>query len=233
MARPNRIIWGLLLVAAGVLCGLNALDITDVDVLFDGWWTLFLIIPCGIGIFTGRDKWGNLFGFLLGVYLLLSAQDVLDGSIARKLVWPALIVFFGIKLLWGGISGKKKSVIVIKRNDDGEEDDDGEEEFEEIRAAFSSTWADYSGKVFEGASLSSVFGGVKCDLRNAIIEKNCVLKVTSVFGGATILVPSTVNVKIAANAVFGGVTNHTVCTEGNAVTLTSTGDCVFGSLKIE
>ena len=131
MARPNRIIWGLLLVAAGVLCGLNALDITDVDVLFDGWWTLFLIIPCGIGIFTGRDKWGNLFGFLLGVYLLLSAQDVLDGSIARKLVWPALIVFFGIKLLWGGISGKKKSVIVIKRDDDDEEDDDEDEDDED------------------------------------------------------------------------------------------------------
>lgn len=223
MARPNRIIWGLLLVAAGVLCGLNALDITDVDVLFDGWWTLFLIVPCGIGIFTKRDKWGNLFGFLLGVYLLLSAQDVLDGSLAWKLVWPALIVFFGIKLFWGGISGRKKSIIVIERDDD----------FEEIHAAFSSTYADYSGKVFEGASLSSVFGGVKCDLRNASIEKNCVLKVTSVFGGATVLVPPTVNVKVAANTVFGGISDRTVRTEGNPVTLTITGDCVFGSLKIE
>ncbi len=225
MARPNRIVWGLLLVAAGVLYGLNALEITDIDVLFDGWWTLFLIVPCGIGIFTRRDKWGNLFGFLLGVYLLLSAQDVLDGSVARKLVWPALIVFFGIKLLWGGISGRKKRVIVIEG--------DGDDDFEEIHAAFSSTYADYSGKVFEGASLSSVFGGVKCDLRNAIIEKNCVLKVTSVFGGATVLVPPTVNVKVAANTVFGGISDRTVRTEGNTVTLTITGDCVFGSLKIE
>ena len=225
MARPNRIIWGLLLVAAGVLCGLNALDITDVDVLFDGWWTLFLIVPCGIGIFTKRDKWGNLFGLLLGVFLLLCAQDVWDASLVRKLILPALIVFFGIKLFWGGISGRKKSIIVIERDDD--------DDFEEIHAAFSSTYADYSGKVFEGASLSSVFGGVKCDLRNASIEKNCVLKVTSVFGGATVLVPPTVNVKVAANTVFGGISDRTVRTEGNTVTLTITGDCVFGSLKIE
>ena len=222
MARPNKIVWGLLLVAAGVLCGLNALDITDVDVLFDGWWTLFLIVPCGIGIFTKRDKWGNAFGFLLGVFLLLSAQGVWDSFPARKLVWPALIVFFGIKLVWGGISGRKKRVIVIERGDD----------FEEIHATFSSTCSDYSGKVFEGASLSSVFGGVKCDLRNAIIAKNCVLKVTSVFGGATILVPPTVNVKMAANTVFGGVFDRTVPSENNVVTLTITGECVFGSLKI-
>ena len=56
---------------------------------------------------------------------------------------------------------------------------------------------------------------------------------SAVAGGATVLVPPTVNVKVAANTVFGGVSDRTVRTEGNPVTLTITGDCVFGSLKIE
>ncbi|MEE1115844.1 MAG: hypothetical protein UH851_03185, partial [Clostridia bacterium] len=38
---------------------LNAFNITDIDVFFDGWWTLFIIIPCAIGLFTEREKIGG------------------------------------------------------------------------------------------------------------------------------------------------------------------------------
>ena len=225
MARPNRIIWGLLLVAAGVLCGLNALDITDVDVLFDGWWTLFLIVPCGIGIFTKRDKCGNLFGLLLGVFLLLSAQDVWDASLARKLILPALVVFIGVKMVWGGLFGGKARKLLAEKKSSGEP-------FEETYATFSSCNVDYSGRVFEGGSVSAVFGGAKCDLRQAVIEKDCVLRVSAIFGGVTVLVPPTVNVKVEANAIFGGVSDKTTRDPGNLVTLYITGESMFGGVEI-
>jgi hypothetical protein len=48
-------LWGIVLVAAGVLFALKALGIANIDVFFDGWWTLFIIIPCTIGPFTKRD----------------------------------------------------------------------------------------------------------------------------------------------------------------------------------
>ena len=225
MHKLNKIIWGLLLVTAGVLFALNAMEITDVDVFFDGWWTLFIIVPCGAGLITKRDKWGSLFGLLLGVFLLLCAQDVWDSSLARKLIIPAFVVFFGIKLIWGGLTGGKVRKILAEKKISGGS-------YEETCATFSSCNVDYSGKVFEGGAVSAVFGGVKCDLRGAIIEKDCVLKVSAIFGGITVLVPPTVNVQVETTSVFGGVSDKTADTDLNTVTLYITGECMFGGVDI-
>ena len=80
MKKVSSILWGLVLVAAGVIFALNAFNITDIDVFFDGWWTLFIIIPCAIGLFTEREKIGNIIGIVVGVFLLLCCQDILNLS---------------------------------------------------------------------------------------------------------------------------------------------------------
>ena len=67
MKKANSIFWGLALVAVGVFLGLNAFGITDINIFFDGWWTLFIIVPCTIGLFTDYDKTGNLIGILIGL----------------------------------------------------------------------------------------------------------------------------------------------------------------------
>ena len=80
MKKFKSIIWGVVLVAVGVIVALNALDITDIDIFFDGWWTLFIIIPCFIGLFTSKDKYSNVLGLAAGVFLLLCCQDILEFS---------------------------------------------------------------------------------------------------------------------------------------------------------
>lgn len=30
---------------------MNAFGITDIELFFDGWWTLFIIVPCLVGIY--------------------------------------------------------------------------------------------------------------------------------------------------------------------------------------
>ena len=37
MKKLNNIIWGVVLLAVGVIIALNALGITDVSLWFDGW----------------------------------------------------------------------------------------------------------------------------------------------------------------------------------------------------
>ena len=69
--KVSNIIWGLLFIVIGTIFALNALEITDIDIFFDGWWTLFIIIPCAVGLITERDKTGNLIGLAIGVFLLL------------------------------------------------------------------------------------------------------------------------------------------------------------------
>lgn len=225
MRKYKSAMWGLVLVAVGVLFGLRALNVFRFEIFFDGWWALFIIVPCTVGLFTERDKLGNIIGMLIGVFLLLCCQDILDFSMVWKLLVPVIIVIVGLKMIFGGIFGNKSEEIFREMEKDGRP-------FQSGCATFSGTNMNFDGEVFEGAELTAAFGGVKCDLRNAIIEKDCAIKVSATFGGITILVPHTVNVKVSTNSMFGGVDNKTVAVP-DAPTVYVSGTCLFGGVEIK
>lgn len=225
MKKTSNIIWGIILVAAGVIFALNALNIATIDVFFDGWWTLFIIVPCAVGLFQEREKTGNLIGIAIGVVLLLCCQDILDFSMLWKLLVPAVIVIVGLKMLLTGIFGNKANEMIVKMKEDGVKP-------KACCAVFSGSNLNYSGEVFEGAELTAVFGGVKCDLRNAVIEKDCAIGATAIFGGVDILVPDHVNVKVSSNSIFGGVSNKTA-SHKDAPTVFISGTCMFGGVDIK
>ena len=225
MKKLSNIVWGLILVAAGVIFALNATGIADIDLFFDGWWTLFIIVPCTVGLFTEREKSGNIFGIVIGVLLLLACQDILDFSMLWKLIVPAAIVFIGLKLVLSGIFGNKANEIMKKAKTDGKDIKNG-------CAVFSGCDLNYDGQVFEGAEFTAVFGGVECDLRNAVIEKDCAIQVTAVFGGVDILVSDNVNVKVNSTSIFGGVSNKTAA-HSDAPTVYINATCIFGGADIK
>ena len=223
--RKSGILWGIAFVAVGVILALNALDITDIDLFFDGWWTLFIIIPCGINLFTEREKFGNAVGAACGILLLLGCQDIINFSILWKLLVPAVIVAIGIKMIFGGLFSKKSNELLDKLKESGKTPKGG-------CATFSGCNLNYDGEVFEGAELTAAFGGVKCDLRKAIIEHDCAIQVSATFGGITILMPENVNVKVSTNSMFGGVSNKTPMRE-NVPTVYVSGSCMFGGVEIK
>ena len=92
MKKISNLLWGLVFIIVGVIFGLNALEITDINILFDGWWTLFIIIPCFISLFSEEDKTGNLIGLVIGVCLLLGCQDILEFTLIWKLLVPFVFV---------------------------------------------------------------------------------------------------------------------------------------------
>lgn len=225
MKKANKIIWGIVLVAAGVLLALNALNVTDFDILFDGWWTLFIIIPCTIGLFTERDKVGHLIGIAVGVFLLLCCLDILEFSMFWKLILPVAVLAIGLKLLFSGIFGTRSGKIANELRKKGHTSKNG-------CAAFSGCEINYNGQIFDGAELTAVFGGIDCDLREAVITEDCTINVTVVFGGIDILVPPNVNVTVSSTCMFGGISNE-IGTSPDAPTVYITGLCVFGGVDIK
>lgn len=101
-------------------------------------------------------------------------------------------------------------------------------------ATFSGQDLNFSGEEFNGAELTAIFGGVKCDLRNAVIQKDCAITASSIFGGITVFVPDNVNVKINSNSIFGGVSekNHRPTVQV-AVTIYINATCMFGGVEIK
>ena len=225
MKKTSNILWGILLIVAGVVLALNVFNITDFDIFFDGWWTLFIIVPCAIGLFTEREKTGNVIGIVIGVFLLLCCQDILSFSMLWKLLVPAIIVIVGLKMVLTGLFGNKANEIMKQLKLEGKEPKTG-------FAAFSGCNMNYDGEVFEGAELNAIFGGVKCDLRKAVIEKDCAIQVSAIFGGIDILVPTGVNVKVNSSSIFGGVSNKTAVHQ-DAPTIYISGSCMFGGVEIK
>ena len=225
MKKLNNVLWGIVLVAVGVVWALDLLGIMDVNIFFKGWWTMFIIIPCAIGIFTQKERVGNIIGVVVGVFLLLCCQDILSFGLLWKLLVPAIIVIVGIKLIFGSIFDRKTKDVVekIKRNGKSKEG----------TAIFSSCNLDFKGETFEGATLNSVFGGIKCDLREAVFEGDCVIDVSAIFGGIDIFLPDNVNVKINSTSIFGGISNKKNKPENASVTVYISGTCMFGGVDIK
>ena len=227
MKKLSKILWGIALIAVGSIFALKAFGVTNVEIFFDGWWTLFIILPCLVGIFSEREKTGNIIGLLIGVFLLLCCQNVLSFDMFWKLAIPAIIVIIGLKMIFGAIFGDKAIKMLETSRKNGDDIKVG-------CATFSGQNLNFDGEQFSGAELTAVFGGVKCDLRQAIIEKDCAVNATSVFGGIDILVPDNVNVKVNSNSIFGGVSekNHRTAVQG-AVTIYINATCMFGGVEIK
>ena len=227
MKRMNNMLWGILLIVVGVIFGLNALNITNINVFFDGWWTLFIIVPCFIGIFTSDEKFGSVLGVAVGVFLLLCCQDILEFSMLWKLGLPVIIVAVGLKMIFGGLFRRKSEKILENIQVNGGE-------AEKFGATFSGAQANFSGEMFYGTELNAIFGGVDCDLRGAFIEQDCVIKANAIFGGIDIYVPEGVNVKVHSTSIFGGVDSkeHKNSPE-NPHPIFVNANCLFGGVDIK
>lgn len=227
MKKVRNILWGILLVAVGVILGLNACGITRIDLFFDGWWTLFILVPCAIGLFTEPGKTGHLIGLAIGTLLLLMCQDILEFDLLWKLLIPVVLVLIGLRLIFKDVFNRKAQQVMRKWNERGAAP-------KEYAATFSGQNLDFTGVAFEGAELTAVFGGVKCDLRGAIITEDVVLNVCSVFGGVEVYMPENVNVKLGTTCIFGGVSDkRAVKNTNNAVTVYVNGNCIFGGAEIK
>ena len=225
MKKMSNWVWGIFFILVGVIFAINALGVADINIFFDGWWTLFIIVPCFIGLFNDEDKKGSIIGLLIGVLLLLGCLDVIDFDLIWKLMVPIVLVIIGLSFIFKDAFNRKITEEIKKLNKSGNK---------EYSATFSGQDLDFSNEEFSGCTLNAVFGGVKCDLREAIIKEDALINASSIFGGITILVPNDVNVKIKSTAVFGGVSDERKKkTKDGQITIYVEATTVFGGIEIK
>lgn len=204
MKQLRAIIWGIAIVALGIIFGGNALGLFNINVFFDGWWTLFIIVPSVISLITEKEKLSSLAFLAIGVILLLAAQDVFSFEIAWKVILAAIFIVLGIGIIVKSLFHGNNDKEVEKKVDELKD----EKIMDSQMAVFSGTDRVYNNEAFTGANLVAVFGGVDLDLRNAKFTKDTVIKAFCMFGGIDIKVPENVQVKIKSGFIFGGVTDE-------------------------
>jgi predicted membrane protein len=98
--NTSNYLWGGILILVGIFLAGRAIDLFEFNIFFDGWWSLFIIVPCFIGLFAnGGEKASSMIGLCIGVFLLLSAQEIIKWSMFAPLCLAAILVLVGVKML--------------------------------------------------------------------------------------------------------------------------------------
>ncbi len=66
-----------------------------------------------------------------------------------------------------------------------------------------------------------------------MIEKEAVIKASSIFGGVEIFVPQDVNVKVKSTPIFGGVSDKSKSSKDNEKIIYIDAFCMFGGVDIK
>jgi len=235
----KSLILGLILVAAGIIFAGNELGFWYIDIFFEGWWTLFIIIPCIISIVQNGFNTGNIIGLCIGAFFLLQQQSLFYEY--RKLVFPVGIVAIGLILILKQ-NDKHRSAAdeqnATQQGNYGNNEESAKKEykntFDIVRATavFSGQNINKNNEVFNGADLTAVFGGIDLDIRNSVIQKDVRIDALCLFGGIDIYVPQNIQVKVHSTSVFGGVDNFAANSAGNHV-INVYCTCIFGGIDIK
>ncbi len=225
MKKIGNLLWGLVFIVLGLIFALNALGIANINIFFNGWWTLFIIIPCLIGFIKGPERMGDLIGLIIGIALLLCAQNILSFDIIMKLSIPFILIMIGLYLIFKDVINSKITDKIKELN---------KTKLKEYAATFGESKINMQNEEFEGADLTAVFGAVDMDLRGAIIKKEQVINATAIFGGIEIKAPENVNIKVKSTSIFGGVGNKVNNSKDeNIPTIYVNAFCMFGGVDIK
>lgn len=227
MKKFGNILWGLVFIVVGLIIGLNAMGITNINIFFKGWWTLFIIVPSFIGIFKDENKTWSIIWLVIGIVLLLCTRDILSFAIIGKLIFPFILVMIGLSFIFKDMFQSKVNEKIKKLN---KERVDGED----FCATFGGVKSDFNGQEFKGANTDAIFGGVELDLSEAIINHDQIINANAIFGGIDIKAPKGVNIKVKSTPIFGGVSNKLKNDYNESLpTIYINAFCLFGGVDIK
>lgn len=226
MKDYTKYIIGFLLIFIGLILGLNAFGITNINLFFSGWWTLFIIIPSLVGLINDKEKTSSLIFLIIGVWLFLAERDLIEYELLIKLLLPVILISIGLLLVFKdvlSINGKE----IKKINANNKENNN-------YIAVFGSQDLKFEDEKVENLDLKSLLGGIKLDLRDAKIEKDIVINTLSVFGGIDIYVPDDVKVKVSSTPFFGGVeVKRGKQSSKKEITIYLNSVCIFGGVDVK
>jgi len=92
----------------------------------------------------------------------------------------------------------------------------------------------FHGETFHGARLDAFCGGIRMDLRDAVITEDEEIDIHTFCGGIELYVPTTVNVVVKSRCFIGGVGNKTMHTTAPSTPcIHIVADCFIGGVDIK
>ena len=220
--RFHRVIrCGLLVAAIGILFTLDNLGVVHAEDYLR-FWPAGLVAIGVLKLWQSRHGGGALAAVLflaVGGWLLLEQLAIFDIRFAD--IWPLLLVFVGLYLVWQGLSVRAST-----RPD--------AHSTVSAMAILGGVSRGNSSRTFQGADLTAIMGGCELDLRNSTIEDEAVIDVFALWGGIDIRVPEGWAVESRIVPILGSVEDKTRVPQGMTPSrLVLRGFAVMGGIDIK
>ncbi|MCP4896587.1 MAG: cell wall-active antibiotics response protein [bacterium] len=225
--RPGHRPWGTAILGLGLLAFGTLLTLDNVDVLDAGdylrFWPVLLILV-GLSHFlqphAARRIGSGLIWVFVGTVILLHNLDITSFDIWS--MWPLILVFFGISMLWRAFTRVRRSVTT------------DEAETFQATAILGGSERRITSRNFRGGSVTAIMGGCTIDLRDAASGGDpAEIDVFALFGGVEIRVPQDWEVQVKGNAVLGGMEDKSNTLNGGNKVLIITGTAIMGGVEIK
>jgi predicted membrane protein len=223
-----QLVFGLFVMALGVVLGLDSLGIADAGYVIRFWPVGLMLL--GGTIATRPEAHGRFWGFVwifVGAWLLLRNFGVLRVGF-WQLLWPMVFVWIGGSLILRTLRQAGHLRVDNTRAD-------------RLFAVMSECKRRFDGKPFEGAYMTGFMGGCVLDLRRAVVQPG-ETKVVEVFGmmvGHEIKAPQEWTVTLDVMPIMGDVKDKRASSVAPpplgiaaAPTLLVRGSVVMGSVHI-
>jgi len=189
---------GVIVILVGVVMTLDNLQVLEAE-RYLRFWPAAVIALGLVKVWSSRDGVGGAFGgfmfVVIGTWLLLEQTALVRVSFWE--MWPALLVFFGLFLVWQGVSGPRRRLT--------------EDSNAEIRATalLGGVSRGNNSVAFRGGELTAMMGGCEIDLRHASIDGEAVIDIFALWGGIELRVPPDWTVVSRVTPILGGVDDTT------------------------
>lgn len=221
MVDRSRAFIGALLILGGVIFLLDAADVIPARNILSNWWPLVLI---ALGLWSMFSRPGSLTGggilTAIGAALLLATLGIIDIAL-WQLIIPLILIGAGLSLVIRGLNRRKpdRSARV------------------NLLGVLSEQHVYSESTGFKHASLTSVLGEVRLDLRNASLDPGgAEVDAFCLLGDVSVLVPRGWRVHVAGVPILGDFedeTDHEQPLPHNAPELTVTGVSILADIDVK
>lgn len=209
---------GAIIVAVGTVLLLSSLKVLDIGNILADYWPLLVVLAAGVILLNDVRSW-PVAGFVaaIGVLFQLRQLDIIDVQ-PWSIVWPLIIIFVGVSLLFGrSYNGKRVS----------------KSERDDVSAIMAGTTVVNHSKSFKQSNATAIMGGARIDLRQADFEKEALIEVFGFWGGVEIVVPENVVIRNQVNNIMAGTEDKTKqTTSKNSPVLTIAGMLIMAGVSI-
>jgi predicted membrane protein len=182
---------------------LLAAQVLDRELSF--WAALWpvALIALGVTALFSKFSFFHLGCILFGGYFALGNWDLLPFSVTKGMVFPVILVLFGVSLLVDAAKKPKKRRISIKKPGSSQNNLQYGENGFTYSASFGEETQHIHMDKMEAGEINVSFGDFIVDLTGVEkVSKNCTLDISCSFGELVVLVPSRFEVKMNRSGAF-------------------------------